>query len=82
MAGRRQESGKPLRRVMSAEKRRARLDAELAGLTDPRDRVNAAADYVRAALAQRPGSERDAEAVVDDLISAGDRILGLKGGAA
>lgn len=82
MAGKRQEKGRPLKRVASARRLRQRLDAELAGLTDPRDRVVAAADYVRAALARRPGRADVAAQVVEELTGAGDRILELERGAA
>jgi hypothetical protein len=78
MAGRRRDKGKPLKRAVSAQRLRQRLDAELADLTDPRDRVNAAADYVRAALARQPGRVDVATEVVDGLTDAGDRILNLK----
>ena len=82
MAGRRKDSGKPLKRVASARRLRERLDVELAGHIDPRDRVSAAADYVRAALARRPGRIDVAGAVVETLTEAGDRILELERGAA
>lgn len=82
MAGRRKESGKPLKRVTSAKRLRERLNTELAGLADPRDQVNAAADYVRAALARRPGRTDVAAEVIKELTGAGDRILELEGGAA
>jgi hypothetical protein len=82
MAGKRQEKGKPLKRVASAQRLRQRLDVELNGSTDPRDRVVAAADYVRAALARFPGRLDVADEVVDALIEAGDRILELEGAAA
>ena len=82
MAGRRQEKNRPLKRVASARRLRERLDSELAGLTDPRDRVVAAADYVRAALARQPGRADIATEVVEELTGAGDRILEMEGGAA
>jgi len=81
MAGSRKTSGKPLKRVTSSRRLRERLNAELADLTDPRDRVVAAADYVRAALARRPGRADVAAEVVEELTGAGDRILELEGGA-
>jgi hypothetical protein len=82
MAGSRKASGKPLKRVSSAQRLREQLRAELATLTDPRDRVIAAADYVRAALARRPGRADVADEVVEELMGAGDRILELERGAA
>ena len=82
MAGKRKGTGKRLKVETSARRLRARLDSELAGLTDPRDRVNAAADYVRAALARKPGRVDVASGVIADLTNAGDRILGLEGGDA
>ena len=75
MAGRRKAKNKPLKRVASAQRLRQRLDVELGDLADPRDRVNAAADYVRAALARFPGRVEVADEVVDALVNAGDRIL-------
>lgn len=80
MAGKRKETGKPLKVQTSARRLRARVDAELAGITDPRGRVNAAADYVRAALSRRPGRADVAEQVVSTLTNAGDRILELERG--
>lgn len=81
MAGKRKETGRPLKVETSARRLQARVDAELAGLTDPRGRVNAAADYVRAALSRRPGRTDVAEQVVIELKNAGDRILELERGA-
>lgn len=73
MAGHRKGTGKPLRRISSFERRRARLNAELAATTDLRDRVVIAADFVRTLLAQHP-NEEEADQVVRDLIAAGERI--------
>jgi lipopolysaccharide biosynthesis regulator YciM len=73
MAGRRSETGSPKRRTVKFPNRIARLNAELAAATDPRDRVSIAADFVRAALAVHPAPNR-AERLVGDLVSVGERI--------
>lgn len=81
MAGQRKGTGKPLKWVNSAQRRRAKLEEELQRLSDPRDRVFIAADYVRAALSTRTDAEA-AERVVAVLTREGDRILGLEDGEA
>lgn len=81
MAGKRKGTGKPLKIETSAKRLRAKLDAELAATTDPAGRVNAAADYVRAALRRRPGRAYVADTVIADLQNAGDQILELERGA-
>lgn len=81
MAGKRKGTGKPLKIETSARRLRAKLDAELAATLDPASRVNAAADYVRAALRRRPARTDVADTAVADLMKAGDRILELERGA-
>lgn len=75
MAGKRSESGRPLKRVASADRRDAQFEAELAAAETLADRVIAAADHVRAELAARPNAEV-ADEVVDFLRGAVARIRG------
>lgn len=73
MAGKRQEKGKPLRRIIRFDRRKARLAAELATAANDRDRISIAADYVRTCLAVQPDTA-EADAIVAQLVAAGDRI--------
>jgi hypothetical protein len=76
MAGKRRIPGqppKPLKRHASAERRRGRLDIELALAATDTDRVHAAAGFVTAALAANPDPDV-AASVVDYLVAAGDRL--------
>ena len=80
MAGKRRDTGKPLKIQATAARLRQRLVAETAGVTDPGARIGAAADYVRAALKRRPGRADVADEVIAKLTEAGDRILGIEKG--
>jgi hypothetical protein len=74
MAGRRRASGdKPIRRARRYQRRRVRLDVELAADTSPVGQITAAADYVRGALGPTP-SEEAAAPFVRELVQVGDRI--------
>jgi hypothetical protein len=69
MAGRRRDSGRPLRRVVRVEKRRAALADRLHDARTWRDRLGPAVDYVRAGIARVAITDpRAAEAVAEQLV--------------
>lgn len=79
MAGRRRIPGaepKPRRRDASPAKRKENANAALAKAATPADRLQAAADYTRAALYRSPDGA-SAERLVEELMELGDRLNGL-----
>lgn len=76
MAGRRRATGKPLRAVGKAERRRATLDERLALAQTPAQRVSLATDYLRGALANAPAhiAEQVGAGIVTYLIQSADQI--------
>jgi hypothetical protein len=83
MAGKRRKAGKPLQRVSSAERRQAKAAAALTSAIDPGDRVWAAANHVKSAMARHPGiGALFVEDVIEYLVRTGDRIYAEGRGAA
>jgi hypothetical protein len=79
MAGRRRQGGgappRPLLRDVKAERRRARLAAELGVAATPRERITVAVDFVRAAMATgRTPADQEVRVLVTELIGAGDQL--------
>lgn len=74
MAGKRRQKGLPTRRVRRVEARMDRLNKELGGTADPRERVQIAFDHYRAAL-KAQFDEDSAQEVAEYLVDAGNKLL-------
>lgn len=84
MAGHRRGSGRPRREHLRAQRRLARLHAELDAAATPSDRVAAAADYLRGALKHADPAVADSvtSEAITFLTRAGQRALSREKGAA
>jgi hypothetical protein len=76
MAGKRRGTGRPLRSVEKAERRKAAVRDRLADATSPSQRLAIGLDYLRSALALVPTHVADQVAlvVVNDLIKQADQL--------
>lgn len=74
MAGNRRDLGKPTVREARIERRRAKLNRQLAKAHNPRDRIAVAANYYRSALVIKPDAAV-AELMVERLVQAADDLL-------
>ncbi|WP_020393437.1 hypothetical protein [Kribbella catacumbae] len=76
MAGKRRGTGRPLRSVEKAERRKAAVLDRLGDATSPSHRLAIALDYLRSALALVPThvAEQVALVVVNDLVKEADQL--------